>query len=144
MKLTNNFTLEEMIYSNTAKQKGIPNEPDDNALQNIKELAKEILQPIRDKYNKPIRINSGYRSQALNKSLKGANNSDHLYGAAADICSEDNLKLFNLILSMIKNKEIKCRQLIWEYGTIKPKWVHISINHNKNKYKDNQIVYIKN
>lgn len=144
MKITDNFTLEEMIYSNTAKQHGISNQPDDNVIQNINRLVKEILQPIRDKYNKPIHVNSGYRSNELNKKIKGANNSDHLFGAAADITSENNLELFNIILDMINNKEIQCRQLIWEYGKSKPKWIHISINHNKNKYKNNEIIYIKN
>ena len=144
MKITDNFTLEEMIYSNTAKQHGISNKPDNSSIQNINRLVTKILQPIRDKYNKPIHINSGYRSNELNKLLKGAINSDHLFGAAADITSDNNLELFNIILGMIKNNEIECRQLIWEYGKSKPKWIHISINHNKNKFKDNQIIYIKN
>lgn len=76
--LTPNFTLEEFI---SPKDSGVPSEDD---LYNIKLLANR-LQVVRDLLRKPIKINSGWRSPEYNRSVGGAENSQHLYGKAADI-----------------------------------------------------------
>ncbi|MBR6516695.1 MAG: peptidase M15 [Bacilli bacterium] len=141
MKLSKNFTLKEMIVSNTAKKYGIDNTPSDDVLYNIKNLVEYVLQPIRDKYGKPIVINSGYRCLALNNKVGGSKTSQHLTGAAADIedKSGNNKELFYLIKKMIENGEIEVGQLIWEYGTKEnPNWVHVSL---PKKNKKNQILY---
>lgn len=146
MKISKNFTLEEFYKSATATAKDIDNTPSTSAKEYIKALVTKVLQPIRDEWGEPIIVTSGYRCPALNKAVGGASNSDHRYGAAADFKAKDpakNAALFNLIQSMIKQGKIKCRQLIWEYGTKKnPNWVHISINNEWNSHKQNQVLYI--
>lgn len=142
MKLSKNFTLEELVKSTTALRCNIDNTPSDKDIENLQNLVTKILQPIRDKYGKPIRINSGYRCEKLNKQVGGSKTSQHRTGEAADIETingNNNSKLFNLIKSMIENNEIEVGQLIWEYGSKKdPNWVHVSL---PTKNKKNQILY---
>lgn len=121
MILTKNFHLEEFIQSPTAVRLGIDNSPPDDVLENLHELA-NVLQDIRDEIGKPIIISSGYRCRALNKSIGGAKNSDHLYGRAVDfICPAYGtpLQVCNFIWSL----KIPFKQLIHEFGH----WVHFSI-----------------
>lgn len=114
MKLTENFTLEEFTRSATARRYGMDNKiEEDYIIDNIKELAK-VLQIIRNEYNKPIIVDSGYRSVRLNKIVNGARKSDHLFGCAADIHSltdspADNKQLFDLIVKMAQDGKIKLR-----------------------------------
>lgn len=144
MKITKNFASEEFEVSDTAKVKGIDNTVPSHLRDYVVKLA-EQLQVIRDYWNAPIIITSGYRCQKLNKLVGGASNSDHLYGAAVDIHTKENSKaknkeLFNLILSLVKLKKVSFRQIINEFGY---KWIHLSINNEFNKFKDNEIVNVK-
>ena len=144
MQLTKNFKLEEFEKSSTAIKYHIDNNIPDKYMNNVQKLA-ELLQVIRDAWDAPIKINSGYRCKELNVKIGGAKNSDHLYAAAADITTksdkpEDNKKLFILIKSLIDLGKIQCRQLIDEYSY---NWLHISINHENNSYKANQILHLK-
>ena len=146
-EITPNFKYFEFIQSPTATKYKINNIPDEDSFNNIIKLCKTVLQPIRNKYGKSIKVNSGYRCPILNTKIGGAKNSDHKFGAAADIKAGDgnNRKLFDLILKMIQSGEIQCRQLIWEYGTkTSPQWIHIAINHKNNIEKKNQVVYLYN
>lgn len=139
MNLSNNFTLSELTYSSTAESKGVDNIPDRWALENLKKLCNDILQPIRDKYGKSIFINSGYRSPKVNRLVGGSLSSQHTKGEAADITvgsKEGNKKLFDLIVKMIENKEITVGQLIDEKDY---KWIHISLHYKK----VNQILHLK-
>ena len=145
MKISNNFTLEELYKSYTADSLKIDNKPNEKMKNNLIILVKEVLQPIRDAFGQPIIVSSGYRCSKLNKAVGGAANSDHLYGSAADIHTksdkpEDNKVLFDTICMLAKTKKIKCRQIIDEYGY---NWVHVSINNEYNSKKDNQILHIK-
>lgn len=139
MKLSKNFTYEEMIASATAKRLKIDNTPSVKELGELRKLCQQILQPIRDKYGKGITVTSGYRCQRLNKAVGGSATSQHVLGQAADITlgtSALNKKLFNLILEMINKKQIKVGQLIDEYGY---RWIHISLPYKK----VNNILHIK-
>ena len=141
MNLSRNFTLEEMNKSSTAQKYNIKNIPDADSLSNMKRLCEDILQPIRDEWKQPIIVTSGYRCPPLNKKVKGAVNSDHMYGAAADIktdSKQNNKLLWRTIMKLIEKDKIRCRQIIDEYDF---SWIHISINHNKNHYKLNQILH---
>lgn len=141
--LSKNFTLEELISSNTAKAKGINNTPGAIEKQNLKLLAQTVLQPIRDKYGKPISVTSGYRCPKLNAAVGGSKTSQHLKGQAADIkcTATSKAELFNLIKDMINKGELIVGQLIWEYGTKKePNWIHVSLPYTKK----NQILYLYN
>lgn len=84
-QITKNFTMQEMCASMTADLLHIENIPSAKAAENLRVLCKKILQPTRDKLNKPLKINSGYRSTELNKAVGGVKNSYHLTGQAADI-----------------------------------------------------------
>lgn len=140
MKLTANFTYEELVASDTARKKGIDNRPTAAAEIYIGKLAREVLQPIRDVYKKPIIVTSGYRCEALNKAVGGSKTSQHLSGQAADIkaADGDNKALFECIRKLVRNGKLKVGQLIWEYGSKEqPRWVHVSLPYSK----INQILY---
>lgn len=140
MELSKNFTLEELIYSNTANSRNIDNSPSEEIIDNLESLAKNVLQPIRDKYGKAINITSGYRCKELNKAVGGVSNSQHCTGNAADIDvgdKEDNKKLFQLIENMVKNKEIIVDQLLDE---ARYTWIHVSYRNDGNNR--NQILHL--
>ena len=125
MKLSKDFILQEFIATKT----GLNNQLTSEALANIEFLVKNLLQPLRDAYGKPIKINSGYRSVDVNKAVGGSKTSQHTKGEAVDIVAEDNKALFDLI----KNN-FEFDQLIWEYGTDKqPAWVHVSLKKTGNR-----------
>ena len=143
MKLSKNFTLEELIFSVTANNHGINNTPNAEAKAALKRLAVEVLQPIRDAWGKPIVVSSGYRCTRLNAMIGGVKNSQHILGQAADIKASnpsENGKLHALIKRMVKAGQIKVGQLIWEYGTkTNPKWVHVSLPRVGKQ--NNQLLY---
>lgn len=127
MQLSKNLTLAEMVRSESAKRAGINNTPTKPHLDNMVKLANNVFQPIRDYFKVPIHISSGYRSAALNASIKGASkNSQHSLGEAIDI-DMDGTKVTNKeVFDYIKNN-INFDQLIWEFGTDdNPAWVHVS------------------
>lgn len=128
MKLSKNFSLSEFTKSNTASRRGIDNNPTAEHIHNLVDLCENVLQPLRDAVGVPIRITSGYRSEALNEAIGGSKTSDHSFGRAAD-CElwidgyEDNAKLFNLVKSL----DLDFYQMIWEFGDDEqPNWVHIA------------------
>lgn len=150
MKLSNNFSLSEFTDSNTAERRGIDNSPTAEHIHNMVALCENVLQPLRERIGKSIRVSSGYRSEALNDAIGGATRngkavSEHCKGMAADIkliVNGENQSqiLYNTILAM----DIPFRQMIWEFGDDDtPNWVHISFNPSDNKrqclraYKDN-------
>ena len=85
MQLSENFRLKEFVESQTADQQGIDNRPDWEAVINLRNLCREVLQPLRDYEGKPIHVNSGYRCPELNEAVHGVGDSQHLYGEAADL-----------------------------------------------------------
>ena len=125
MKLSKNFSLIEFTKSQTAIRKGIDNKPTNLHLASLTVLCNEILQPLRDWYLKPITINSGYRSEELNKAIGGSKTSQHCKGQAADIDTvSDNIKLFFYI-----KDNLEYDQLLAEFeqdGNIA--WIHVSYN----------------
>lgn len=84
MRIAPDFTLEEFTTSRTAKRLGIDNEPSEREIDNLRRLCRDFLQPIRDLYDKPVIITSGYRSEALNRAVGGVSDSYHVTGEAAD------------------------------------------------------------
>lgn len=122
-----NFTISELIKSDTAEKNGINNTPDINSLDNLLELIFYVLQPLRDKLKKPIVITSGFRSVKVNILVGGVDNSQHLYGQAADITVNgmSAVQLFDFV----KNSGIEYDQCINEYNS----WVHVSYNKGHNR-----------
>ena len=138
MKLTANFTLDELIKSQVAERKGINNNPNPQQIENIKALAVNVLQPVRSHFDKPLIISSGFRCAQLCIEIGSKITSQHVAdndAAAADfeIPGVDNREL----ASWIKN-ELEFDQLILEfYRDNEPTsgWIHCSYstNHNRNQ-----------
>lgn len=127
MKLTKNFTLEEL----TETSHNVPNNPSLHERENLTKLCVNVLQPLRDYMGSSITINSGYRNPIVNQLVKGANNSDHLFGYAADITvgtKAGNKKMYDWI-----KVHCKFKQLINEYNF---SWVHVSYNDRNNKMQE--------
>lgn len=125
------FTVGELTKSQMAEKNGISNRCNKEQEENLASLINNLLDPLREAYGKPIRVNSGFRCQALNKLVGGAQKSDHLNGRAADIVGtpatkEENKRLFGLIQSL----GLKYDQLINEYDY---SWVHVSYREGKNR-----------
>ena len=83
MELSKNFTLYELCKSQTAERRGIPNDPDADAIFNLRALADKILQPIRNEYGSFV-ISSGYRCPELSIAIGSSKDSQHCKGQAAD------------------------------------------------------------
>lgn len=119
------FTIKELTRSATAEKQKIDNTPDATAVRNLTLLVDNVLDPLRERFGKPIYVNCGYRCAALNEAVGGARNSQHLYGEAADITAKnqaDNATLFRII-----QDTLPFDQLIWEKGNDRyPAWVHVS------------------
>ena len=118
------FTIEELEHSDTAVKYKIDNTSNGETRTNLIKLIELLLDPIRTKWGKPIKVNSGYRCSKLNRMVGGVSTSQHVLGEAADITvgsPEENKKLFEMILSM---SNILFDQLILEDGG---KWIHISL-----------------
>lgn len=121
MRLSENFDLSEFVASDYAARKGIINMPDDDALDNLQDLA-AVLEAIRAKIGAPVRITSGYRCAELNEAIGGSPTSDHMFGLAADIVSPQ----FGPPLSLCKaiaTMGLRFDQCIHEFGA----WCHIGI-----------------
>jgi hypothetical protein len=133
MQLTNNFSLKELTTSETAIRKSLDNTPDEAAIANLKTLAENILQPVREHYKKVVRVNSGYRAPEVNASVGGSKTSDHCKGQAADI-EIDGVANGDLAKHIVDN--YKFTQVILEFytkGIPDSGWVHVSYDANNLK-----------
>ena len=119
------FTIEEMYASDTAKAKGINNKPNVQQMINLVYLAAYVLEPLRVAMGESIKISSGFRSEALNKAVGGAFNSQHKKGQAADLCIDGNIEKGKRWFEYIK-KHLPFDQLIWEHDKSGTYWVHVS------------------
>lgn len=134
MKLSDNLSLAEVTKSATAIRKGITNTPTATHLIALKELSKNIFQPCREHFGKPLAVTSGYRSEELNELIGGSKSSQHSKGEALDLDADvfggfSNAELFNYI----KN-HLNFDQLIWEFGNNNnPAWVHCSYKTQGNR-----------
>jgi hypothetical protein len=127
MNLSKNLTLAEVTKSTTAKRLGIDNTPDDWVTENLRQVAINIFQPLRDSFGCPIYVSSGYRSGELNTAIGGSKRSQHVEGRAFDLDADvyggcTNAQIFNWI-----KDNLEFDQLIWEFGdSDNPDWVHVS------------------
>ncbi len=132
--ISKHISWKEATSSPTALKLGIVNIPNAIQLTNMKLLAENVFEPLREFAGEPIKINSFFRSSALNSEINGARNSQHiaLDGSAIDIDAtgkKTNADLFNFI-----RKNLTFDQLIWEFGDNKqPNWVHVSFRVGNNR-----------
>lgn len=133
MQLSKNLSLAEVVRSESAKRRGINNMPTAEHLENLKELALNVFQPIRDHFKVPIHISSGYRSRVLNNAVNGSAKSQHCLGQAIDIDVDGTSITNKQVFEYIKDN-LDFDQLIFEFGTDKnPDWVHISYSKDNNR-----------
>jgi zinc D-Ala-D-Ala carboxypeptidase len=115
------FTLQELTVTNT----GIENTPNEVQVKNIEILVDKLLDPLREMWGKPIKVNSGFRSPKVNAKIGGVSTSQHLYGKAADLHCDDNKGLFEMI-----RDNFEFDQLINEHNY---QWVHVSFDEEHNR-----------
>jgi zinc D-Ala-D-Ala carboxypeptidase len=133
MKLSPNFSLAEMIKSETALRKELDNTPGDEEIANLTALAVNVLQPVRDAFNKGVKVNSGFRHPEVNAAVGGSRTSDHCKGQAADI-EIPGVANADLAQWIVDNCEF--RQVILEFytpGIPDSGWVHVSYVEGDNK-----------
>ena len=141
MRLSKNFTLSEITKSNTAKRLGIDNAPNQEHLNNMQILIRDLIQPMRNALG-PIRISSGYRSPVLNRAIGGSTKSQHCKGQALDLQFWKEGEMCNKeIYDWVLKEGVEFDQMINEFDFA---WIHISLKPgNKNRrmvleaYKDN-------
>ena len=125
--ISKHISDKEATKSITALRLGIDNTPNGTAYNNMKTLAANVFEPLRDWVGGPIKITSMYRSPELCDAL-GSNGrtSQHTKGQAIDIDDIYGHKTNAEMFEYIKNN-LEFDQLIWEFGNEdNPDWLHIS------------------
>jgi len=148
MLLSENFTLQELIYSDTSIRMGIDNKPNDETVENLKILCENILEPIRANFKAPIVVSSGYRSAAVCAAVGSSSKSQHTKGQAADfeIFGIPNKEVADWIVNNIDYDQ--CILEFWNENEPNSGWVHCSFNSagNRRQYLkaqkiDGKVVY---
>ena len=134
MKLTTNFSLAELTASQVAARKGIPNNPTAGQIENLKKLCESILQPIRNHYDSPVIISSGFRTPELCILINSSINSQHAKGQAADL---QVIGVDNKALATYIKENLDFDQLILEFYKESEGphsgWVHVSYVGKENR-----------
>lgn len=131
--ISKHITWDEAVKSKTAEKHEIDNIPNENQIQEMKKISKNVFEPLREWAGHPIRVNSFFRSPELCIKLKSKATSQHTKGQAIDIDSlgdKSNAELFYYI-----KENLNFDQLIWEFGDDEnPDWIHVSfVNVNTNR-----------
>ena len=106
---------------------------------NIKALVDAVIQPLRDVWDKPLAINSGYRCPEVNKAVGGVPTSQHTKGEAADVCpfgrnGHGDIEVVRQLAITARNLGLPFDQMI-----LYPTFVHFS--HRRNGAQRGQILY---
>ena len=126
MKLSDHFSLQELTKSSTAERRGIANEPDDEAVENLIMVCETILEPVREQYGIPFIPNSGFRCLELNRAIGSSDRSQHTTGEAVDF---EVPSISNKEVALWVKENCKFDQLILEFykeGDPSSGWVHCS------------------
>jgi zinc D-Ala-D-Ala carboxypeptidase len=133
-KISKHISYKEATRSATALRLGIENIPNEYELQNMEMVAKKVFEPLREAIDAPIKINSFFRCEELNKAIGGSSKSQHCQGRAIDI---DDIygHVSNAFMYYYIKDNLDFDQLIWEFGTNdSPDWVHVSyIDEDSNR-----------
>ena len=135
MKLSEHFSLAEMTKTSA---KGIDNTPSHAAVLNLKNLCENWLEPLRQRYNKPILINSGFRSEAVNKAIGGVKGSNHLTGCAVDIRVtglEQAIRYACILLDISEKSKRDYDELLIERSPKGTYWLHFAVRPKDNRRK---------
>jgi len=145
MTLTKHFKLDEFVKSETANKNNIDNTPSKDVQGNLLFLATYTMEPIRRAWGE-IKINSGYRCDALNKLVGGSPTSYHRYGLACDFAPKHKEIMKSVFNWCIRSLDYD--KLIWEFDS----WIHIQVNTNARKNRShileafkstNEIIYAR-
>lgn len=128
IQFTKNFSLFELLLTSHREFDNEQYNPPPEVIENLRALAVNILQPLRDAMGSPLKINSGYRCPSLNKAIGGAANSQHMTGHAADIIDLTNGN--EALFKRIKALNLPFDQMIDEFGF---RWVHVSFDPKRNR-----------
>lgn len=133
--ISEHISEKEATKSITALRLGLDNTPDGDTLISMKTLAQMIFEPLREWVGGPIKINSFYRSSALNEAIGGSSRSQHCQGRAMDIDDIYGYKTNKEMFEWIK-EHLDFDQMIWEFGNEdNPDWIHISY-HSQEKNRN--------
>ena len=127
-RISKHISYKEATGSNYGKQYGLSNKPKAEHIKNMETVAEKVFEPLREWVDAPIKVNSMFRSLAINKGVGGSVSSQHMTGNAIDITSmggKTNLEMFHYI-----KDNLDFDQLIWEYGS-EPRWLHVSYKSKK-------------
>ena len=132
--ISKHISEKEATKSVTALRLGIDNTPDGDTLNNMRVLADKVFEPLREWVGGPIKINSFYRSSALNEAIGGSTRSQHCKGQAMDIDDIYGHKTNKEMFEWIK-ENLDFDQMIYEFGSeSNPDWVHVSyVSEEKNR-----------
>ena len=135
-RISKNCSYKEAVHSDTAKRLDIINEPNEEQLVFMRDLATRIFEPIREHFSVPIYISSFFRSSVLNKAIKGSTSSQHLKGQAIDIDADIYGKVTNKQIFEYIKDNLEFDQLIAEgliEGSDNPAWIHCSYVNGNNR-----------
>lgn len=124
------FTINELTYSDTAIELGIENKPNQEIKEHLVQLIEELLDPLRNAWGSPIKVNSGFRCSRLNRALKGSSpTSAHLVGFAADLVpiNGDITGFKKFCVKWLKENNIQFDQCILETDGKGKQWLHLGL-----------------
>jgi len=127
--LSKHLKLADVIYSETAIVKKIDNTPTVEHIENLKILGTEVYDKIYERFGGNVKVNSSYRTPALNKAVGGEPTSQHMVGQAIDIDGINGVSNSQIYYYVKEN--LTFHQLIWEKGNnLNPAWVHVGYRTN--------------
>ena len=135
-KISKHVSWKEGTYSRTGERLGFDNTPNEKQLKCMKDIAKDIFEPLREWVGGPIKINSMFRGEPVNTAIGGSKNSQHMKGQAMDIDDTFGYKTNAEMFHYIKDN-LDFDQMVWEFGTDdNPNWIHVSyVTHRPNRNK---------
>ena len=135
-KISKHISYREGTYSRTAERRDLDNTPSKDQFKCMQDIAENIFEPLREWVGGPIKINSFFRGEPVNKAIGGSTKSQHMKGQAMDIDDTFGHKTNAEMYHYIKDN-LDFDQMIWEFGNDKnPSWVHVSyVTHRSNRKK---------
>lgn len=130
-RLTEHFSLKEMIQSGTAIRLNIDNSPSAEAIDNLQLLCTNVLEPLRRRFG-VIRVTSGYRSLELNKAVGGSRTSQHMKGQAADI-HVSSFEMGRKMMDFLCDNVTFDQALLEHSAKSGSRWLHVSYNVTGNR-----------
>jgi hypothetical protein len=124
--MSDHFSIKELIYSDTAIRLGIDNTPNDEVLKNLQLVTQNILEEVRNYFDKPVKVTSGYRSPALCQAIGSKPTSQHTLGQAVDF---EVIGIPNQVVSdwIVNNLDFdQCILEFWNPNVYNSGWVHCS------------------